>query len=157
MLPVLLCCFALPLIFVKPFGATAHAPFTGTRAAARPVEAGVAGHAARMANALGQEIGATLGSLRADDETALRTPFEGMLLAEQAFRSGGDEWSAQQLSRWAEVLATRLNEVAIPPGTRDRLSGLVAVYEHEVLMAGTEETRCDPADSAFASTGVPPR
>jgi len=157
LLPVLLCCFALPLVVAKPFGATAHYPLTGSRAAAPAAEAGVASHGARMANALGEAIGATLGSLRADDETALRTPFEGMLLAERAFRSDRDAWSARRLSLWAGVFAARLNEVPIPPGTRDRLAGLIAVYEHDVLTAGTAETKCDTADRALALDGAPPR
>jgi hypothetical protein len=87
----------------------------------------------RTTRAAAGAIDAALGQLRDQDEALLREPLVGMRLAENSVLSGGDPWSKRQLSRWAALFSTRLNEVAIPRGTRAELAGMLVVYEHGVL------------------------
>ncbi len=157
MVPVFLCCCALVLLMAMPRGAATHggigvAPMAAVSSGPTVAVTGDAW----PANAPAEAIDATLTLLRSGDEAALREPFMGMRLAERAFRSGGDAWSAGQLSRWAGIFATRLDQVTIPTGTRAALAGLLAVYEHDVLTDGATMPRPGTAQqAAFASDADP--
>jgi hypothetical protein len=74
-----------------------------------------------------------LGNLQARDEARLQEPLLAMRLAEAGLRSGRDPRLAAQMSRAAGIFATRLDELAIPQGTRTTLKASLAVYEHAVL------------------------
>jgi hypothetical protein len=76
-----------------------------------------------------------LGLLQARDEVVLREPLLGMRLAAMAAVTGNDPWSRRQLTRWAEIFTARLNEAAIPDGTRELLGRRFAEYEHALLDA----------------------
>lgn len=78
-------------------------------------------------------IASMLGQLRTQDEALLREPLLGMRLAEKALLADSGSWSARQLSHWAAIFATKVNEIAIPDGTRAKLERLVAVYQHDAL------------------------
>jgi hypothetical protein len=43
----------------------------------------------------------------------------------------------RQLSHWAAIFTVRANELAIPDGTRAKLEGLVALYQHDALAMNT--------------------
>jgi hypothetical protein len=78
-------------------------------------------------------IASMLGQLRTQDEALLREPLLGMRLAEKALLADSGSWSARQLSHWAAIFATKVNEIAIPDGTRAKLERLVAVYQNDAL------------------------
>jgi hypothetical protein len=82
-------------------------------------------------------IDSMLGQLQADHEAVLRAPLLGMRLAEKALIADGDSRSVRQLSHWAAIFTARANEIAIPDGTRAKLVGLVAMYQHDALAMNT--------------------
>jgi hypothetical protein len=125
------------------------------------------------ANASADAIDAMLGRLQTDNEALLREPLVGMRLAATAFLSEGKSQSARQLSRWAEIFTTRLNEMTIPEGTRANLARMLATYEHgvvdtnnalfprqhegEIPQVGNGAMETAMANAARASTAEPTR
>jgi hypothetical protein len=108
-------------------------------------------------------IDAMLGRLPAGDEALLREPLTGLRLAAAAAQSIADPWTARQLAYWSDIFATRLEEMAIPAGTRARLARAVAVYQHDQLgmdaaavtnavptLASGQRTVSLPVDAAFS-------
>jgi len=93
-------------------------------------------------------IDAMLGQLRTQDEALLREPLLDMRLAEMAIRPGGDAPSARRLSRSAEIFAARLDEMAIPVGTRASLARKIAAYEHDAL-SENDVLFQEPTDAAI--------
>lgn len=91
--------------------------------AMQPLPTGTSSHA----------IQSVLGQLQAQDEARLREPLLAMHLAEANLRSGPEPRSADQVSRWAETFAARLDKMAIPQGTRASLLTKLAAYQHAIL------------------------
>jgi hypothetical protein len=95
----------------------------------------MAGSEPGRSDASADAIDAALGLLRTEEEARLREPFLNMRLAEMAFLAERDPRSARLLEQWADTFSTRLNDMALPEGTRTRLSETFAAYEHGVLGA----------------------
>ena len=83
-------------------------------------------------------IESVLGQLQTREEARLREPLLAMRLAEATLLAERDPRSADQVSHWAGIFAARLDEMAIPRGTRTNLMAKLAAYEHAVL--STHET-----------------
>jgi hypothetical protein len=86
-----------------------------------------------MISAPSSAIESVLGRLQAKDEARLQEPLLAMRLADAAMRSKRDPQLADQVSRWAVIFAVRLDEIAIPPGTRTNLLARLAAFEHAIL------------------------
>jgi len=78
-------------------------------------------------------IESVLGQLQTRDEARLREPLLAMRLADATLRSGRDPRAAEHVSYWAGIFAARLDEVAIPPGTRSNLLARLAAYQHTIF------------------------
>jgi len=83
-------------------------------------------------------IDAVLGQLETRDEAVLREPLLGMQLSEAAFLSGADRSSMERVSRASDRFSERLAGLAIPEGTRARLTAKLVAYERDV--SGTNDT-----------------
>jgi hypothetical protein len=86
-----------------------------------------------MVSASSSEIESVLERLQASDEARLQEPLLAMRLAEAAMGSKRDPHLADQVSHWAVIFAVRLEEMAIPPGTRTNLLARLAAFEHAIL------------------------
>lgn len=104
----------------------------------------------RRSDASADAIDAALGLLGTEDEARLREAFLNMRLAEMAFLAEHDPGSARLLSQWSDTFSTRLNDMALPEGTRARLAETFAVYEHGVLGANDALPRNRKAGQAAA-------
>jgi hypothetical protein len=100
-----------------------------------------------------------LGQLQTADEAVLREQLLGLRRAGIEYRSRADVQSAWLVASWAETFAERLEEAAIPAGTRASLTMKLAAYEHEILTTGvsssaSESTR-EPARAVDAGSASP--
>jgi hypothetical protein len=86
-----------------------------------------------LVSAASNAIESVLGQLQTRDAARLQEPLLAMRLAEANLRSEQEPRSAEQVSRSAVIFAARLDEMAIPPGTRTRLLARLAAYQHAVF------------------------